>query len=160
MMFSKPQAAGKLRLTHLALVLCLYLAACGDSAAAPAADAQAAAEAGESAPSLKEEGRQGHFLLTLQSDVNPLPLHNIHSWTVRVFTPDGRVVDDAQLMVYGGMPEHKHGFPSHPRVTGKLGNGVYRVEGVKFNMPGRWEMWFNVRAAGKDDKVIFSFDVP
>ena len=160
MAFANSLNPGRLFLTHLALVLCLYLADCGASSAEPSADAQAVAKSADSVPTLTQKGQKGHFMLTLQSEAHPLPLQKIHSWTVRVFTPDGRLIDDAQLMVYGGMPEHKHGFPSHPRVTAELGNGAYRVDGVKFNMPGRWEMWFNVRAMGKDDKVIFSFDVP
>jgi hypothetical protein len=111
-------------------------------------------------PSMTETSKQGLFQVTLQSDEAPLPLNRIHNWTAYITTPEGRIVDDAIVMVYGGMPEHKHGFPSKPKVTGNLGNGRYRIEGVKFNMPGRWEMWINVRALDKDDKVIFSFDVP
>jgi len=111
-------------------------------------------------PSMTQVSNKGLFQLNLQSDEAPLPLNRFHNWTVRIATPDGRLVDDATVMVYGGMPAHKHGFPSNPRVTENLGNGRYRIEGVKFNMPGRWEMWLNVRAMGKDDKVIFSFDVP
>ena len=111
-------------------------------------------------PSMTEMSKSGLFQVTIQSDEAPLPLNRIHGWTARIMTSEGRIIDDAMVMVYGGMPEHKHGFPSKPEVTENLGNGRYRIEGVKFNMPGRWEMWINVRALDKDDKVIFSFDVP
>ena len=109
---------------------------------------------------LTELSKKGLFQVTIQSDEAPLPLNRIHSWAARITTSEGRIVDDAMVMVYGGMPEHKHGFPSKPEVTANLGNGRYRIDGVKFNMPGRWEIWINVRALDKDDKVIFSFDVP
>ena len=121
---------------------------------------QNAADITASGPSMTEVSKNGLFQVTIQSDEAPLPLNRIHSWTARITTPEGRIVDDAILMVYGGMPEHKHGFPSKPEVTANLGDGRYRIEGVKFNMPGRWEMWFNVRALDQDDKVIISFDVP
>ena len=109
---------------------------------------------------LTELSKKGLFQVTIQSDEAPLPLNRIHGWTAHITTSEGRIVDDAMVMVYGGMPEHKHGFPSKPEVTANLGNGRYRIDGVKFNMPGRWEIWINVRALDKDDKVIFSFDAP
>jgi len=124
------------------------------------ANTQNAADNTAKGPSMTEVSKNGLFQVTIQSDEAPLPLNRIHGWTAHITTPEGRVVDDAMVMVYGGMPEHKHGFPSKPQVTANLGNGRYRIEGVKFNMPGRWEIWINVRALDKDDKVIFSFDVP
>jgi hypothetical protein len=154
----------------------LVLVSCSDEKPAPAGDTPAAVasekkatqetsdteSAGNTAkgPTMTEVGKNGLFQVTIQSDEAPLPLNRIHSWTARITTPEGRIVDDAILMVYGGMPEHKHGYPSKPEVTANLGDGRYRIEGVKFNMPGRWEMWFNVRALDQDDKVIFSFEVP
>ena len=149
----------------------LALISCSDEQPIPAGDTPAAVASKQEAvqetadntakgSALTEISKNGLFQITIQSDDDPLPLNRIHSWTAHITTPEGRIVDDAIVMVYGGMPEHKHGFPSKPEVTGNLGNGRYRIEGVKFNMPGHWEMWINVRAMGKDDKVIFSFDAP
>lgn len=167
------------RIATLAFLLPLFgliLLSCSDDKYAPAektpaavaekqdstlsaADAQNAAGNSAKGLSLTETSRNGLFRVTLQSDEAPLPLNRMHGWTAHLTTSEGRVIDDAIVMLYGGMPEHKHGFPSKPQVTGNLGNGRYRIEGVKFNMPGRWEIWINVRALGKDDKAIFSFDV-
>jgi len=154
----------------LLFVLTLTQVSCGDDRAAPAADnfgAQPPASAstpavndGSKGLTLTQWSTNARFQVVLQSDQAPLPVNRIHSWTVTITDAEGRHVDEAIVMVYGGMPEHKHGFPSKPEVTANLGRGRYRIEGVKFNMPGRWEMWINIRALGKDDKVRFSFDVP
>lgn len=157
----------KLTRIYFLLILSLFVNACSDEAATPEASAPAAADnnkitqesTANSGLSMTEASKQGHFRITVRSDVDPLPQNKIHSWTATVHTTDGRIVDDAQIMVYGGMPEHKHGFPSKPQVTEALGKGAYRIEGVKFNMPGQWEMWLNIRALGLDDKVIFKFEV-
>jgi len=149
------------------LVAFLFVAACTDDAPVPKASAPAVVDSNKitreatagSGPSLTEASKQGKFRVTVRSELDPLPLNKMHSWTVHVDTADGKIVDDAQIMVYGGMPEHKHGFPSKPQVTEALGKGDYRIEGVKFNMPGQWEMWLNIRALGLDDKVIFKFEV-
>jgi hypothetical protein len=163
--------------TLLILLFGLFLTACSDEkpatntdasavpattqdAVTQAADARNADGSDTKGPAMTQTSRDGYFQVTLQSEVTPLPLNEIHRWTARIATPEGKLVDDAVVMVYGGMPEHKHGFPSKPQVTGHLGDGRYQIDGIKFNMPGRWEMWLNVRAFGKDDKVIFSFDVP
>ena len=170
-----PMRTGKRFPAFLLLAIGLCLGACSDEKSVsdtPAAVAGKPEAAQETAatpnaadntakgPTMTAVGKHGLFQVTLQSDEAPLPLNRIHSWTARITTPEGRIVDDAILMVYGGMPEHKHGFPSKPEVTANLGDGRYRIEGVKFNMPGRWEMWFNVRALDQDDKVIIGFDVP
>ena len=104
--------------------------------------------------------QQGHYRVSYQSKVDPIPLNRIHSWTLRLETADGEAVDDAQIAIYGGMPVHKHGFPTAPRVTQGLGNGDYRVEGLKFSMAGHWELWLNIRAGDLTDKAVFNVVLP
>ena len=104
--------------------------------------------------------QQGHFRVSYHSKVEPIPLNQIHSWTLHLETPDGEALDDAQIATYGGMPAHKHGFPTAPRVTQGLGNGDYRVEGLKFSMTGRWELWLNIRSGGLTDKAVINVVLP
>ncbi|WP_418317056.1 hypothetical protein [Piscinibacter sakaiensis] len=47
------------------------------------------------------------------------------------------------------MPEHRHGMNYRPLLQ-PLGNGRWRVEGLMWHMPGRWEMVFDLRAGGRD----------
>ena len=100
------------------------------------------------------------YQLSLFSNESPIPLQKIHSWTLHVENANGQPVENLKIYVSGGMPMHRHGFPTKPQVTEHLGNGDYRVEGIKFNMPGHWEMRFNItekgKPAGRDtDRVVY-----
>jgi hypothetical protein len=100
------------------------------------------------------------FRVSMRSNVDPVPLSQIHSWTLHLETPEGVALDDAQIGVYGSMPAHKHGLPTKPRVTENLGGGSYLIEGVKFTMPGRWQLILIITADGKRDKAKFNIDLP
>jgi cytochrome c peroxidase len=50
------------------------------------------------------------------------------------------------------MPEHRHGMNYAPTLKA-LGPGRWRAEGLMFHMPGRWELVFEVRAAGMTDRM-------
>ena len=86
---------------------------------------------------------------SIKSKQNPLVVNQFHSWVVHVETPEGKAVENANIKISGGMPAHKHGFPTSPRITKYFGNGDYLLEGVKFSMPGPWVMRLKVTAAGK-----------
>jgi hypothetical protein len=54
------------------------------------------------------------------------------------------------------MPQHGHGFPTQPRATRELEKGRYLLEGMKFSMPGWWEIKLKVDAAAGHDEVTFN----
>ena len=95
-----------------------------------------------------------HFRVSDKSKIEPLPLNQIHSWVLHVTTLDGKPVEKAMISVYGGMPAHRHGLPTQPKVT-EMADGDYLVEGIKFSMTGMWEMWFNIQVDGVADKTKF-----
>jgi hypothetical protein len=102
----------------------------------------------------------GHFHVSVSSNMDPLVLNEIHSWTVHVETADGQVVEDAQIGVDGGMPEHNHGFPTTPEITEELGDGDYLLEGVKFSMAGWWELKLNIDDGDQADQITFNLVLP
>ena len=57
------------------------------------------------------------------------------------------------------MPAHGHGLPTEPRVTANLGDGDYRVEGMKFHMQGDWVVTFAISAGGKEDIATLEFQL-
>jgi hypothetical protein len=65
-------------------------------------------------------------------------------------------VEGATIAVDGGMPQHRHGMPTAPQVTEYLGEGRYRVEGLKFSMSGWWELRFDISSPAGTDKVTFN----
>ena len=95
------------------------------------------------------------FTATLQP---AQPLRPRRMQTVRVAITDaaGSPVDDATIQVDGGMPQHGHGLPTRPRVTRALGNGLYEIEGVRFNMGGWWEFRLAITAPSGSDVVTFN----
>lgn len=98
----------------------------------------------------------GLFNVSWSSDTGEPPLNQIHTWTLHVETPEGQPVEGATILVDGGMPQHGHGLPTSPKVTEDLGNGDYRVEGMKFQMLGFWEVRFNISTDGQSDSVTFN----
>jgi len=98
----------------------------------------------------------GLFRVSWTSNPDTLPLNKIHTWTIHVETADGQPVESAEITVDGGMPQHGHGLPTSPQVTQNLGKGDYLVEGMKFQMPGWWEVRFNINSNGQNDTITFN----
>jgi hypothetical protein len=57
------------------------------------------------------------------------------------------------------MPEHRHGMNYRPSVK-PLGEGRWRVEGLLFHMPGRWELRLDVQAAGQIQRLLDTINLP
>lgn len=105
--------------------------------------------------------QNGLYKVSLYCKESPIPLNEIHSWVLHVEDSSGKPVENLKIFVSGGMPMHRHGFPTKPRVSDHLGNGDYNVDGIKFNMAGHWEMRFNFKeksssfASKNVDRIIF-----
>ena len=95
------------------------------------------------------------FTATLQPD-QPLRPRRMHTVRVAITDAAGVPVDDATIQIDGGMPQHGHGLPTRPRVTRALGDGLYEIEGVRFNMGGWWEFRLAIHAASRSDVVTFN----
>jgi hypothetical protein len=102
---------------------------------------------------------QGVFMVTYTSSIDPVPVNNIHTWTIHVESAAGEPIEQAEITVEGGMPQHGHGLPTKPQVTQDLGDGDYQVEGLRFNMPGWWEVSFHITAGGQSDSVTFNLSL-
>ncbi len=100
------------------------------------------------------------FTVSYASDVIPIPYGRIISWKLRIETPDGQPVKNAEVSVSGGMPEHGHGLPTMPEVTEDTSPGDYVVNGLKFSMPGWWVLTFKIKTQGMEDVDTFNLVVP
>lgn len=96
------------------------------------------------------------FVVSYSPVSAPIAINAMHEWTLHVASADGQPVEGASILVSGGMPEHGHGLPTVPQVTEDLGGGDYRVEGMKFQMPGWWIVTFIISADGQTDSVTFN----
>ena len=100
-----------------------------------------------------------HYNVMYESLSGRLPLNKIHSWKLAVKDGKGNAVNNAKISVVGDMPEHGHGLPTNPEIIKDAPAGVYRVDGMKFSMPGWWVITFNIKAGEMQDSVSFNIQV-
>ena len=106
--------------------------------------------------SLQHPTQDNKFVVALQPPATPPAINQIHSWQVKLSTPDGVPVTHARINVDGGMPQHGHGLPTRPQVTRELADGTYLLEGMKFSMTGWWEIKLAIQTANAADRVTFN----
>ena len=102
---------------------------------------------------------QGIFSVSFESELAPIGINRIHSWILHIETADSTPVEAAEIVVDGGMPAHAHGLPTQPRVVADLGNGDYRLEGLRFHMPGLWEIAITIDVDGTRDRVVIALEL-
>lgn len=105
---------------------------------------------------LRHPSRQGRFVVRVEPPAERPAVHQMHAWQLHVDAADGSPVSGARIVFDGGMPQHGHGFPTKPRVTGERAPGVYVLEGVKFSMPGWWDLRLDIRAGDVADTAVFN----
>ena len=104
---------------------------------------------------LSKQTAKGTYRVAIEPEVAPIRQNDVQSLMLTVTTADGAPVDDALITIDGGMPAHNHGLPTAPKATASLGDGRYRIEGVKFSMGGHWELRFAIAGAAGADAVTF-----
>ncbi len=97
-----------------------------------------------------------HYLLAFRAEPLRIEVGEPFSLLVNACTrsdkPAELVAVDAQ------MPEHRHGMNYRPTIV-SLGNGRYRVDGMVFHMPGRWELNLDVRDGEESERLSHEFVV-
>lgn len=94
--------------------------------------------------SLSAPSQPPGLIVTLQSQLQPLTINQMHSWVITLLNEDGTPLEDARIEVDGGMPAHDHGLATQPQVTGYLGAGRYLLEGMRFHMNGEWTLQLRI----------------
>lgn len=106
--------------------------------------------------SLDRPTDHGKYQVALHSLAEPITINKMHAWEIQLRSPSGTAISGARISIDGGMPQHGHGFPTQPKVTRELGQGRYLLEGMKFSMPGWWEIKVKVDAGTGSDEVTFN----
>jgi hypothetical protein len=77
-----------------------------------------------------------------------------HSWAVEIRNERGSIVTDAALTVESWMPETGRRAPEQPQVTTVLDG--YRIEGLRFDRRGWWNVKLEITAVEGTDSVAFN----
>lgn len=101
----------------------------------------------------------GHFRVKIAEAPSPVPVSRPHAWVVVLTDSAGKPLADARLTVSAAMPQHRHGLLSAPKTRTLAQPGSYRVEGLKFHMPGYWEVSFEIRAGTLEDRLMVPLDL-
>ena len=104
------------------------------------------------------ESEKGFFRLSYESQLKPIVINQMHSWTLHIDNAEGEAVNDAVITVGGGMPQHNHGLATAPSIMA-VGNGSYQLQGLRFHMMGHWELELNITICGVEDKVLVVLDL-
>jgi hypothetical protein len=107
-------------------------------------------------PPLFEANSSQGYTVKVFSDSNPIVLNRIHKWQLSI-ERDNEPVSEANITLVGGMPNHDHGLPTQPEVSSKSEPGRYTVEGIRFHMPGLWQIIINISGVDPVDTAIIEF---
>lgn len=105
--------------------------------------------------SLSQLSDEGIYKVTLVPSIDPVPVGKMHAWLVEVTDAAGAPVV-ADIVMDGGMPQHGHGLPTVPMVTGKDNDGRHIVGGMRFNMPGWWVLDVQIDGVAGLDTATFN----
>lgn len=100
-----------------------------------------------------------HLYRVYLKPTETLRLRKLQTLPILVLDAQGRPVDNARISVDGGMPEHRHGLPTQPKVQGSLGGGMYDIEGLRFSMGGWWEVKLAIESPQGADRVTFNLSL-
>jgi len=99
------------------------------------------------------ETQAGELIVTYSTPAGAPQINRMHSWILHIEDAAGITIEGALIEVVGGMPEHDHGLPTLPRVTEELGDGDYKLEGMRFHMSGYWEIVVTITTDEGTSKV-------
>lgn len=120
--------------------------------------ALAGAAAGSTSVTVNVTSKQ-KFFTAVVTHPDPLPVEQLHVWTVRLFDRKHHAVARARIKITGDMPAHGHGLPTAPIAISR-GRGVYQLQGMMFQMPGLWYVQLRVRAGNRLDTIRVKFTIP
>ena len=107
------------------------------------------------------QAQSDNYHLELLSSDPERPERGVNTWIIAVKANDEskEALTNCELTVVPFMPEHGHGSPMMPTVS-ELSAGQYEVNDIVFNMPGLWELEFQVNClleAMQAESMVYTF---
>ncbi len=104
----------------------------------------------------KRRSDAGLFVAEIAPQSPDFDRNTIHAWRLTLKDAAGNPVSGAEIKADGGMPQHNHGLPTRPEVTPGAEPGQYLIRGLRFHMPGWWELRLDVAAGAQHDSLTFN----
>jgi hypothetical protein len=95
-----------------------------------------------------------HYMVAFRPEPMRIEIGEPFSLLFNVCTKNDKPAE--LIAVDAQMPEHKHGMNYRPTIV-SMSDGRYRVEGMVFHMPGRWEISIDVRAGEESERLSHEF---
>ncbi|MBM3646455.1 MAG: hypothetical protein FJX11_01555 [Alphaproteobacteria bacterium] len=95
-----------------------------------------------------------HYIVAFRPEPIRIEVGDPFSLLINACTRNNRAAE--LVAVDAQMPEHRHGMNYRPTIV-SLGDGRYRVDGMVFHMPGRWEISMDVRAGEESERLSHEF---
>lgn len=83
-----------------------------------------------------------------------MAINQLQHWNVSLMRLDGTPIVIESLTFDGGMPAHRHGLPTTPKVV--VAESGAEIWGIRFSMPGVWRLVLGIET--KDTGVILQFE--
>jgi hypothetical protein len=110
--------------------------------------------------------RSGDASVVTFSKLSNVPSHNgvyrasmtastNSQWTIEIETASGTRVPNASLALESWMPDEERFVAVHPRVS-ELAEGRYRVDGLRLDRPGWWNVKLAISTASGIDSLAFN----
>ncbi len=90
--------------------------------------------------SLFKNSKNNHYRVNLQCDHSPT-LTGFQDCRL-ILSSKLKQINNANILLEGGMPKHHHGLPTAPKISWDNVNNYYNINGLKFSMPGAWQLTF------------------
>ncbi len=100
----------------------------------------------------------GRVSVEIVPSLDPLTINRLHFWDVTLRDRAGRPISAASLEIAGGMPAHDHGLATEPKAV-ELGDGRYRIDGLRFHMPGDWVLYLTIDDGTHRERVTIRFSL-
>lgn len=110
----------------------------------------ASAACGPAPTTCDVETANGLYRVVATPDPEPIPFAELFALDVTITDANAKPVSDATLTFEATMPAHGHGMQTQPTIEA-LGDGSYRIDGMKFHMRGTWTLTFGVDASAGAD---------
>ena len=137
--------------TGAAIASLLLIASASDGAAARRALVTPAVAILSDVPSHNQTYRA-----SMVPSPDPIERNRPLVWKIEVRSATGAPVEGAALALESWMPNDSGVSVARPRVTAELSGGRYRVEGLRFDRRGWWNVKLRISAAGTTDSLAFN----